>query len=285
VWNKRYRKTLLAVRATKVVYPVVRMSKVEILGLLLTSFPAINSTQNQVSWQSAFWPIIACILNVMLQNVGRVCGGHFKDSVALRSSPFVCIADTILMLVEFIWMLVVGCPVRVAIRHVWYDRFEKEKDQYRSTIGLWRWEAAEAFTVETEAEDIRSEIPRQRAFSASATALDTESHPQSQENFHVHIPLQTLTNLESPREHQNQANPAVHNGPSTQPGLSTQIGPSTPDDDVEPHNQGNGSAETIVEDPPGAETTGHPGASRLIHRSHVAAQHRSLYARHFSPDD
>jgi hypothetical protein len=70
----------------------------------------------------------------MLQNTGRVYGAPYRDSYALRSSPFVCIIDTLLMLFKFVWMTAVGCSFRVAARHVWYDRFEEEGSQFRDTV-------------------------------------------------------------------------------------------------------------------------------------------------------
>jgi hypothetical protein len=70
----------------------------------------------------------------MLQNTGRVYGAPYRDSYALRSSPFVCIIDTLLMLFKFVWMIGVGCSFRVAARHVWYDRFEEEGSQFKDTV-------------------------------------------------------------------------------------------------------------------------------------------------------
>ena len=81
---------------------------------------------NTVSWQSAFWPIVACTLAVMLQNTGSVLGTPYTCSSALRSSPFICIIDTFFMLVKFVWLLLVGCSFKVAAMHVWYDRFERD---------------------------------------------------------------------------------------------------------------------------------------------------------------
>ncbi|KAH8724898.1 hypothetical protein GQ44DRAFT_772635 [Phaeosphaeriaceae sp. PMI808] len=78
---------------------------------------------DEVSWQSLFWPIIACALAVILQNTGKTCSGQYNISYILRSSPFICLLDTVMMLVKFISMLVVGCSFPVAARHVWYDRF------------------------------------------------------------------------------------------------------------------------------------------------------------------
>jgi uncharacterized membrane protein YqaE (UPF0057 family) len=39
------------------------------------------------------------------------------------------------MLVEFAWLQVKGCSFRVAARHVWYDRFEKEEEDDMSVGG------------------------------------------------------------------------------------------------------------------------------------------------------
>jgi hypothetical protein len=66
-------------------------------------------------------------------NMGRVCGGHYRDNYALSSSPFVCIVDTIMMLVKLAWMLYVGCSFQTATRYVWYDRFKREPPLFDNT--------------------------------------------------------------------------------------------------------------------------------------------------------
>ena len=52
----------------------------------------------------------------------------FSYSYALRACPLVCVMDTSMMLVKFVVMLAVGCSPRTAVRHVWYDRFDKDQD-------------------------------------------------------------------------------------------------------------------------------------------------------------
>lgn len=49
---------------------------------------------------------MACTLAVMLQTSGKVCDGNYKDSHVLRCSPFICAADTLMILVKFAYMLV-----------------------------------------------------------------------------------------------------------------------------------------------------------------------------------
>jgi predicted permease len=63
--------------------------------------PTASDTTNLVSWQSAFWPIIACMLAVMLQNTGRVSGSDYDHSYAPKSSIIVCLFDTLQTLIEF----------------------------------------------------------------------------------------------------------------------------------------------------------------------------------------
>jgi hypothetical protein len=72
----------------------------------------------------------------MLQNTGRVCGGHYRDSYAFRSSPFLCAADIIMILLKLVCLLSVGCSPRAAARHVWYDRFEREPPLVNNTWEL-----------------------------------------------------------------------------------------------------------------------------------------------------
>jgi hypothetical protein len=49
-----------------------------------------------------------------------------------------------MIFVKMIWMLYVGCPVRTAIRHVWYDRFEKELLSFDNT---WQVLQAKCFST------------------------------------------------------------------------------------------------------------------------------------------
>jgi hypothetical protein len=78
------------------------------------------------------------MLAVMIQDTGRVCGLKYGSSYAAKSSILICLLDTIQMLVEFTRLLLVGCSIKVAARHVWYGRFEKEDlTMETSRDGLW----------------------------------------------------------------------------------------------------------------------------------------------------
>lgn len=146
--------------------------------------PVTDAPPKEVSWQSAFWPIIACMLTVMLQNTGRVCRGHFRDSGGLRSSPIVCGVDTILMLVEFVCRLAGGCSIRVAAKHVWYGRFEKEDVECRNTLELWMFYLCE---IAGSTDDP----------STSTVASSIEGDSGDQEDATVQIPLQITSNLDA----------------------------------------------------------------------------------------
>jgi hypothetical protein len=89
---------------------------------------ADDTWAQEVSWQSAYWPVMACALAVLLQETGRVAEQPFFFSYALRACPFVCVFDTLMMLLKFVAMLAVGCSPQTAVRHVWYDRFDEDRD-------------------------------------------------------------------------------------------------------------------------------------------------------------
>ena len=89
---------------------------------------ADGDSAQQVSWQSAYWPVMACALAVLLQETGRVIDASFSFSYAIRACPLVCVFDTSMMLLKFVVMLAVGCSPRTAVRHVWYDRFDRDED-------------------------------------------------------------------------------------------------------------------------------------------------------------
>ena len=69
------------------------------------------------------------MITVMLQSTGRVLSVGHGLSAALRASPLVCALDTVMMVVEFICLLNVGCCVTTAARLVWYGRFEHGNSQ------------------------------------------------------------------------------------------------------------------------------------------------------------
>ncbi|KAF2678990.1 hypothetical protein K458DRAFT_435443 [Lentithecium fluviatile CBS 122367] len=89
--------------------------------------PRSQSSNNEVSWQSIFWPVIACTLTVMLQNTGRTPGAPIQLSSVLKSSVLFCAFESLFMLAGLVWMLSLGCSLRTAARLVWYARFEKTR--------------------------------------------------------------------------------------------------------------------------------------------------------------
>ncbi len=99
-----------------------------------------DSLQSPVSWQSVFWAVIAMALNVLLQNAGSVCARSSSWRIPLRSSPLICAADTILCLLELLWIKTLGCSWSTAARHVWYGRFEEPRTWAGSGVDSnWRW--------------------------------------------------------------------------------------------------------------------------------------------------
>lgn len=82
---------------------------------------------------------MACSLAVLLQEKGKVVNAPYRISYALRASPLICAIDTFFMLLKFMFMLVVGCSPRTAIRHVWYDRFVEDEDIGDGSWVVWVW--------------------------------------------------------------------------------------------------------------------------------------------------
>lgn len=55
-----------------------------------------------VSWQSAFWGLVPFALNSMTQPAGPVCGAPTAMSFMLRSSPIICLIDTMFLLICYL---------------------------------------------------------------------------------------------------------------------------------------------------------------------------------------
>jgi hypothetical protein len=56
---------------------------------------------NQITWPNAYWPLVGLALNTMIQRSGSVCGWDRSLEVYLKSSPCICAADTIAILIRF----------------------------------------------------------------------------------------------------------------------------------------------------------------------------------------
>jgi hypothetical protein len=44
------------------------------------------------------------------------------------------------MLLKFLVLLAVGCSPLTAVRHVWYDRFDKYEDEYAKLVFMSTWQ-------------------------------------------------------------------------------------------------------------------------------------------------
>lgn len=77
----------------------------------------------EVSWQSAFWGLVTIALNTMVQPSGEVLGLPSRSGFVLRSSPLVCVLDTIHTITVFIKHVSLLKFPRAAARKVLRDRF------------------------------------------------------------------------------------------------------------------------------------------------------------------
>lgn len=57
-------------------------------------------TSNEVSWQSAFWALLPIALNSMTQPTGKVLGTPSKYSFYFNSSPIICLANALEIIVS-----------------------------------------------------------------------------------------------------------------------------------------------------------------------------------------
>ncbi|KAM7202990.1 hypothetical protein V8F20_004237 [Naviculisporaceae sp. PSN 640] len=92
---------------------------------------AADYPENLVSWQSIFWSLLAAAFNVALQDVGNIPGLNDDQGqsttlrIALRSSPIVCLADTVNSLGTILCFICHGVSPTNAARHVWLRRFPR----------------------------------------------------------------------------------------------------------------------------------------------------------------
>jgi hypothetical protein len=104
---------------------------------------AIPSTSNSpVHWQSAFWGIVLIAFNTMIQDSGDICGRPAQYRFMTRSSPFVCLADSITILIHFATLCFHSSPLNalrlVAVSRGQHRTPEDETSTKVSTIlVLW----------------------------------------------------------------------------------------------------------------------------------------------------
>jgi hypothetical protein len=78
-----------------------------------------------VSWQSAYWGLVPLALTTMTQPSGQVLGFPSKYQVYLSSSPVICAADGIFILLKMCaYVLVAGDNPRTAASRILRDRFK-----------------------------------------------------------------------------------------------------------------------------------------------------------------
>jgi hypothetical protein len=62
---------------------------------------ATDDALAEVSWQTAFFLLFSIALMAIAQPCGQFLGAHSKHRVWLRTSPFLCLIDTILMFIQY----------------------------------------------------------------------------------------------------------------------------------------------------------------------------------------
>ncbi|KAJ9605094.1 hypothetical protein H2200_010484 [Cladophialophora chaetospira] len=60
-------------------------------------FPTSSPNNHTISWQTAFWALIAIAINTCLQHSGSVCDIDASLAIFVRSSPIFCVVDTIIV--------------------------------------------------------------------------------------------------------------------------------------------------------------------------------------------
>jgi hypothetical protein len=84
------------------------------------------------------WPVVAWMVTLVMQSAGRVCRRPSVLSAASRCFPVICSSETAAMVyMVLIVQLNTGCSWRVAMQHIWFDRFEKESDTIDEELRLF----------------------------------------------------------------------------------------------------------------------------------------------------
>jgi hypothetical protein len=89
-----------------------------------TSQNAAGSLEGQVPWYSIFWALVAFSTNSMAQPAGMVCGGPPYVSFLLRSSPIICIIDTLFLFCRLVYYMWTGSNFAEAHKSLLRLRFQ-----------------------------------------------------------------------------------------------------------------------------------------------------------------
>jgi hypothetical protein len=82
-----------------------------------------------VTWQSAFWSLIPLALNTMTQPAGMVCFLPSSFGTILRSSPLICLIDTVIILEQQIWLTItIHSPFTAASQFAQFRFQDAESD-------------------------------------------------------------------------------------------------------------------------------------------------------------
>jgi hypothetical protein len=96
------------------------------------------TTATPVSWQSAFWGLVPFALNSMTQPAGPVCGAPTAISFMLRSSPIICLIDTMFLLILYLYHLYKVRNFVEAHTRLLLFRFQGQIDGDASQEGRYR---------------------------------------------------------------------------------------------------------------------------------------------------
>jgi hypothetical protein len=93
-------------------------------NLATTDGATVNDgAASTVSWQTAFALLFGMALNTMAQPCGRVAGYPIEQSIWLRSSPIICLLDTLVMISQLAVYRYLGDSFRDATRRIITFRF------------------------------------------------------------------------------------------------------------------------------------------------------------------
>jgi hypothetical protein len=106
--------------------------------------PNTDTSIQQVQWQTVFWCLVSLAVLTMSQPCGKVCTLPSRNRTYLRSSPMLCAADTLSIIVRWtaISIHLRVSPIR-ALRLLQRDRFEHGEEAEglqnlgSSTFGRW----------------------------------------------------------------------------------------------------------------------------------------------------
>jgi hypothetical protein len=146
---------------------------------------------SKVLWQTAFFPLFGIAFLTISQPCGQFLGMHSKHRIWLRTSPFLCLADTLVIIAQFHYYSAKGDGPRDALRRITRTRFAATTPTQESAdqIDLTTLSPLEVDITEVSLPDVGHPSPREEIVPLQIFPRDGETLASVEQKLHLRLIL------------------------------------------------------------------------------------------------